>query len=166
MIIMYYDTQRSDSPSPQGLVATPPLPQVLIGYLEEWLALYASAPRRFASINTMVAHEHFMLRLPALDDALAAMLERLARNVLQVGSTTSVALLCRPPPPPSSMSAASVFLCRPPFPRPPLSPSRANQRFAPSHARAHTHSVEIFCFRDVSRCVETLDARRACVLAI
>ena len=37
-----------------------------------------------ASVNTMVAHEHFMLRLPSLDEVLAAMLLRLAPTHLQV----------------------------------------------------------------------------------
>ncbi|EOD28365.1 hypothetical protein EMIHUDRAFT_204204 [Emiliania huxleyi CCMP1516] len=59
------------------------LHEVLMGYLEQWLALYAAAPRRWASINTMVAHEHFMLRLPALDDALSTFLERHAAGLLR-----------------------------------------------------------------------------------
>ena len=55
----------------------------MIGYLEEWWSSYASAPRRWAAVNTMVAHEHFMLRLPSLDADLAAMLLRMASTVLQ-----------------------------------------------------------------------------------
>ena len=52
-------------------------------YLEEWLGLYSRAPRRFAVVNTNVAHEHYMLRLSALDADLAELLERLAPTVLQ-----------------------------------------------------------------------------------
>ena len=59
------------------------LHQVMIGYLEEFWTGYADAPRRWAAVNTMVAHEHFMLRLPSLDADLAAMLLRMAATVLQ-----------------------------------------------------------------------------------
>ena len=52
-------------------------------YLEEWLGIYSRAPRRFAVVNTNIAHEHYMLRLPALDADLAELLERLAPTVLQ-----------------------------------------------------------------------------------
>jgi arylsulfatase A-like enzyme len=45
--------------------------------------MYSTVPRRFASVNTMVAHEHFMLRLPALDEALSSLLERLEATTLQ-----------------------------------------------------------------------------------
>ena len=45
--------------------------------------MYSSAPRRFASVNTMVAHEHFMFRLNALDDALSSLFLRLEADVLQ-----------------------------------------------------------------------------------
>ena len=58
------------------------LHQVMIGYLEEFWGAYRGAPRRFAAVNTMVAHEHFMLRLPSLDADLAALLLRLAAGVL------------------------------------------------------------------------------------
>ena len=56
---------------------------LMLGYVEEFWAEYADAPRRWASVNTMVAHEHFMLRLPSLDEHLAALLRRLARGALQ-----------------------------------------------------------------------------------
>ena len=59
------------------------VPQVMIGYLEEFWTTYLDAPRRWAAINTMVAHEHFMLRLPSLDADLAAMLLRIAPTILQ-----------------------------------------------------------------------------------
>ncbi len=59
------------------------LHQVIIGYLEEFLSSYSDAPRKWASVNTMVAHEHFMLRLPSLDEDMAAMLLRMAPTVLQ-----------------------------------------------------------------------------------
>lgn len=59
------------------------LHQVLIGYLEEFWSTYADAPRRWAAVNTMVAHEHFMLRLPSLDADLAALLLRMASSVLR-----------------------------------------------------------------------------------
>lgn len=59
------------------------LHQVLIGYFEEFWSAYVEAPRRFAVVNTMVAHEHFMLRLPSLDADLAALLLRLAPTMLQ-----------------------------------------------------------------------------------
>ena len=59
------------------------LHEVMIGYLEEFWTAYLDAPRRFAAINTMVAHEHFMLRLPSLDADLAALLLRMAPTVLQ-----------------------------------------------------------------------------------
>jgi len=59
------------------------LHQVVVGYLEQWLHMYAAAPRRFAMVNTMVAHEHFMLRLPSLDETLSGLLERLASSTLQ-----------------------------------------------------------------------------------
>ena len=55
----------------------------MIGYLEEFWTNYLEAPRRWAAVNTMVAHEHFMLRLPSLDADLAAMLLRMASTVLQ-----------------------------------------------------------------------------------
>ena len=57
--------------------------QVMIGYLEEFWTGYLEAPRRWAAINTMVAHEHFMLRLPSLDADLAALLLRMAGTALQ-----------------------------------------------------------------------------------
>jgi len=59
------------------------LHQVMIGYLEEFWTGYLEAPRRWAAINTMVAHEHFMLRLPSLDADLAALLLRMAGTALQ-----------------------------------------------------------------------------------
>lgn len=59
------------------------LSEVMIGYLEEFWSTYGDAPRRWAAVNTMVAHEHFMLRLPSLDADLAAMLLRMAGTVLQ-----------------------------------------------------------------------------------
>ena len=59
------------------------LHEVMIGYLEEFWTSYAEAPRRWAAVNTMVAHEHFMLRLPSLDADLANMLLRMASSVLQ-----------------------------------------------------------------------------------
>jgi hypothetical protein len=59
------------------------LHEVIIGYLEEFWSTYQDAPRRWAAVNTMVAHEHFMLRLPSLDADLAAMLLRMAATVLQ-----------------------------------------------------------------------------------
>lgn len=85
------------------------LHQIELGYLESFLETYADSPRLWvrilpqgwplcaartlsrvalivwqASVNTMVAHEHFMLRLPSLDEVLAAMLLRLAPTHLQV----------------------------------------------------------------------------------
>ena len=68
------------------------LHEVELGYLEEWLDTYSDAPRRWASVNTMVAHEHFMLRLPSLDEHLAALLRRMARGALQEGLSP-----CSPP---------------------------------------------------------------------
>ena len=62
---------------------SPRVHQVLIGYLEEFWSTYADAPRRWAAVNTMVAHEHFMLRLPSLDADLAALLLRMASSVLR-----------------------------------------------------------------------------------
>ena len=59
------------------------LHEVMIGYLEEFWSSYLDAPRRWAAINTMVAHEHFMLRLPSLDADLASFLLRMAGTVLQ-----------------------------------------------------------------------------------
>ena len=59
------------------------LHEVMLGYVEEFWAEYADAPRRWASVNTMVAHEHFMLRLPSLDADLAAAIRRLRDTVLQ-----------------------------------------------------------------------------------
>ena len=59
------------------------LHEVMIGYLEEFWTSYQAAPRRFAAVNTMVAHEHFMLRLPSLDADLASLLLRMAATVLQ-----------------------------------------------------------------------------------
>ena len=60
-----------------------PHSKVMIGYLEEFWMGYAEAPRRWAAVNTMVAHEHFMLRLPSLDADLASLLLRLASSALQ-----------------------------------------------------------------------------------
>ena len=60
------------------------LHEVMLGYVEEFWAEYADAPRRWASVNTMVAHEHFMLRLPSLDADLAAAIRRLRDTVLQL----------------------------------------------------------------------------------
>ena len=59
------------------------LHEVMIGYLEEFWGAYLDAPRRWAAVNTMVAHEHFMLRLPSLDADLAALLLRMAATSLQ-----------------------------------------------------------------------------------
>jgi len=59
------------------------LHEVMIGYLEEFWSSYLEAPRRWAAVNTMVAHEHFMLRLPSLDADLASFLLRSAATILQ-----------------------------------------------------------------------------------